>query len=32
MLGVCFEDIVGVDEVKEELLEVIDYLKNFKKY
>uniref|UniRef100_UPI00165CA52F AAA family ATPase n=1 Tax=Helicobacter pylori TaxID=210 RepID=UPI00165CA52F len=31
-LGVRFEDIAGVDEVKEELLEVIDYLKNPKKY
>lgn len=27
-LGVRFEDIAGVNEVKEELLEVIDYLKN----
>nr|WP_129066575.1 ATP-dependent metallopeptidase FtsH/Yme1/Tma family protein [Helicobacter pylori] len=31
-LGVRFEDIAGVNEVKEELLEVIDYLKNPKKY
>lgn len=29
-LGVRFEDIAGVDEVKEELLEVIDYLKTLK--
>ncbi|WP_104748388.1 AAA family ATPase [Helicobacter cetorum] len=31
-LGVRFEDIAGVSEVKEELLEVIDYLKEPKKY
>lgn len=29
-LGVRFEDIAGVNEVKEELLEVIDYLKTLK--
>ncbi|AFI05477.1 AAA family ATPase [Helicobacter cetorum] len=31
-LGVSFKDIAGVNEVKEELLEIIDYLKEPKKY
>ena len=30
--GVTFEDVAGIDEVKEELTEIIDFLKNPKKY
>ncbi|AFI04388.1 AAA family ATPase [Helicobacter cetorum] len=31
-LGISFEDIAGVNEAKEELLEIVDYLKEPKKY
>ena len=30
--GVTFDDVAGIDEVKEELTEIIDFLKNPKKY
>jgi len=30
--GVTFEDVAGIDEVKEELTEIIDFLKNPRKY
>lgn len=30
--GVKFEDVAGIDDVKEELVEVVDFLKNPKKY
>lgn len=30
--GVTFKDVAGIDEVKEELTEIIDFLKNPKKY
>ena len=30
--GVTFDDVAGVDEAKEELKEVIDYLQNPQKY
>ena len=30
--GVTFEDVAGVDEAKAELVEVVDFLKNPKKY
>ena len=30
--GVTFNDVAGIDEVKEELTEIIDFLKNPKKY
>lgn len=29
---VLFEDVIGIDEFKEELVEIVDYLKNPKKY
>jgi cell division protease FtsH len=31
-VGVRFEDVAGVDEAKEELVEVVDYLRNPEKY
>lgn len=30
--GVTFEDVAGIEEVKEELTEIVDFLKNPKKY
>ncbi|MCA9376838.1 ATP-dependent zinc metalloprotease FtsH [Candidatus Nomurabacteria bacterium] len=30
--GISFEDVAGIEEVKEELIEVVDFLKNPKKY
>ncbi len=30
--GINFEDVAGIDEVKEELTEIVDFLKNPKKY
>jgi cell division protease FtsH len=30
--GITFEDVAGIDEVKEELTEIVDFLKNPKKY
>ena len=30
--GVSFDDVAGIDEVKEELTEIVDFLKNPKKY
>ncbi len=30
--GTTFEDVAGIDEVKEELTEIVDFLKNPKKY
>lgn len=30
--GVTFEDVAGIEEVKEELTEIVDFLKNSKKY
>lgn len=30
--AITFKDVAGINEVKEELLEIIDYLKNTKKY
>ncbi len=30
--GVTFDDVAGIDEVKEELVEVVDFLKNPRKY
>lgn len=31
-LKVTFDDVAGIDEVKQELFEIVDYLKNTKKY
>ncbi len=30
--GITFDDVAGIDDVKEELIEVVDFLKNPKKY
>ena len=30
--GITFEDVAGIDEVKDELTEIVDFLKNPKKY
>jgi cell division protease FtsH len=30
--GITFDDVAGIEEVKEELTEIVDFLKNPKKY
>ncbi len=30
--GINFDDVAGIEEVKEELTEIVDFLKNPKKY